>query len=487
MSKKKNKKVNKNMLLFSRIVWGVSILFLIILGFFIYQANILPAKYFFAIVVMFVIFLSIHGIFVLKKNTKIWVLIILNILALLLMSIEAFAIIKINDTLAFLKNTIGARFETNVYHIIVNKDSSYQNLEDIKDKELKIVKDLDNMEELEKEVLKKVNVTFDYQENIVELLTEIKENNELILLVNSGNYDAMIDADKDFEGKVKILDTINFTVEIKNSETGINVTKEPFAIYLSGIDTRSNYLPSKSLSDVNMILAVNPETKHILMVHIPRDYYVQVHGTTGLKDKLTHAGTIGGIELSMATIEDLLEIELPYYIRVNFNAVVNLVDAIGGININSDVDYSFNCWTDRGCTFHPGLNSVGGRCALAFARERYAYQTGDRHRGENQEQVLELIINKVTSSSTLIANYNDILNALEGAFQTNFTMDEITSLVKMQINDMASWKMESYNVDGTGSYLPTYSYPNQNLYVMNPKMDTVEKAIQKLNEVLETP
>ena len=223
------------------------------------------------------------------------------------------------------------------------------------------------------------------------------------------------------------------------------------------------------------------------MIHIPRDYYVQIHGTSGYKDKLTHTGTIGGVELTMKTLEDLLEIELPYYFRVNFNAVVNLVDAIGGININSDVDYSFTCWTDRSCVFHPGLNSVGGKCALAFARERHAYATGDRHRGENQEQVLELVINKITSSSTIISKYTDILNALNGTFQTNISMEEITNLVKMQIDDMSPWRMETLNVDGTGAYMPTYSYPGQNLYVMEPKMDTVTKAIEKLNEVLETP
>jgi len=487
MSKKNEKKKVKKLTRFSQVIWGLSILLLIILGYFIYTANVLPAKYFIIIIIVFVVLLSIHGLFVLKKKTRSWLLILLNILAILFMCGELFAIFKINDMITFLKENLNARYETNVYNIVVSKDSNYQSLEDIKEKTITTVKDMEDLELFEKSIKEKLNGTIEYQENIAELLSEVKENKEMVLVVNSGNYDAMIDVDKEFEANVRIIDTITIRIEIETTSSGIDITKDPFVVYLSGIDTRSSYLPSRSLSDVNMILAINPKTKHILMVHIPRDYYVQLHGTTGLKDKLTHAGTIGGIELSMSTIEDLLEIELPYYVRVNFNAVVNLVDAIGGININSDVDYSFNCWTDRGCTFHPGLNSVGGRCALAFARERYAYETGDRHRGENQEQVLELVINKVTSSSTLIGNYNEILNALSGTFQTNITMEEITSLVKMQINDMSSWKMESVNVDGKGGLMPTYSYPGQNLYVMEPNMDTVEKAIQKLNEVLETP
>lgn len=488
MAKKKRRETNSSLRKFSLLLWIISILFMIILGYFIYSANILPLKYFLAIVIVFVVLLSIHGIFILNKKTRVWLLIVLNIFTLLFMSVEAFAICKINDTLTFLRENLGVYFETDVYNIVVSKDSSFNSIQDIQNQIVKTVRDMDDMSRIEEALQNKVEVQLEYEEtSIVDLLLEVTNDDEMIVLANSGNFDAMIQNDEEYESKVKILDTITIQTEVKAEETGIKVTEEPFVIYLSGIDTRSNSLPSRSLSDVNIIMAVNPTTKNILMVHIPRDYYVQIHGTAGNKDKLTHAGAIGGVDLSMATIEDLLEIEIPYYVRVNFNAVVNLVDAIGGININSDVDYSFDCYTDRGCTFHPGLNYVGGRCALAFARERYAYDTGDRHRGENQEQVIELIIDKVTSSSTLITNYSDILNAVSGTFETNLSMDDITSLVKMQIDDMASWNFESVNVDGTGARMPTYSYPNQNLYVMNPNMETVTAAIQKLNEVLGTP
>ena len=488
MSKsKKNKHSNPALRKLSIIIWIVSIIFMIVLGYFIYSANVLPLKYFLAIVIVFVVFLSIHGIFILNKKTRIWLLIVLNIIAFAFMSVEAFAIIKINETITFLRENLGAHFETNIYNIVVNKESSYNSIEDIKDKTIKTVHDIEDMSEVERKLQEKVSMNVEYEENIVDLLLDVATDKELIILVNSGNYDAMIQNDEDYEGKVKVLDTISIVTEVEVDESGLDVTKEPFVVYLSGIDTRSNSLPARSLSDVNIIMAVNPKTKNILMIHVPRDYYVQLHGTTGYKDKLTHSGTLGGIEMSMATIEDLFEIEIPYYARVNFNAVVNLVDAIGGINIYSDVNYSFTCWTDRSCKFNPGLNYVGGKCALAFARERHAYDTGDRHRGENQEQVIELVIDKATSSSTIINNYSNILTALDGTFETNLTMDDITNLVKMQIDNMSPWHIESYNVDGTGANLPTYSYPNQNLYVMNPNMETVTEAINRLNVILETP
>ena len=488
MSKsKKNKHSNPALRKLSIIIWIVSIIFMIVLGYFIYSANVLPLKYFLAIVIVFVVFLSIHGIFILNKKTRIWLLIVLNIIAFAFMGVEAFAIIKINETITFLRENLGAHFETNIYNIVVNKESSYNSIEDIKDKTIKTVHDIEDMSEVERKLQEKVSMNVEYEENVVDLLLDVATDKELIILVNSGNYDAMIQNDEDYEGKVKVLDTISIITEVEVDESGLDVTKDPFVVYLSGIDTRSNSLPARSLSDVNIIMAVNPKTKNILMIHVPRDYYVQLHGTTGYKDKLTHSGTLGGIEMSMATIEDLFEIEIPYYARVNFNAVVNLVDAIGGINIYSDVNYSFTCWTDRSCKFNPGLNYVGGKCALAFARERHAYDTGDRHRGENQEQVIELVIDKVTSSSTIINNYSNILTALDGTFETNLTMDDITNLVKMQIDNMSPWHIESYNVDGTGANLPTYSYPNQNLYVMNPNMETVTEAINRLNVILETP
>lgn len=486
-TKRKKKKKSLTYVVISKIIWVLSIVLMLILGYFIFDANILPFKYFMTIVIVLIILISIHGLIVLKKNTKKVVLILIDIFAVFFMLIEGYAIYQINDTISFLKSNLGAHFETNVYNIVVSKNSSYETLEDIKDHTIKTVKDLEDTTEYENAIKRKVNVNIEYVDDVVSLMDEVVDDNELIIIINSGNYDAKVSIDEEYEEKVQVLDSITITTEKRVTDTGIDVTKDPFVLYLSGIDTRSNYLPSRSLSDVNIILAINPNTHNILMIHIPRDYYVQVHGTEGLKDKLTHSGTIGGIELSMATIEDLLEIKIPYYLRVNFNAVVNLVDAIGGININSDVDYDFSCWTNRSCVFHPGLNSVGGTCALAFARERHAYGSGDRHRGENQEQVISLIIDKVTSSSTIINNYNNILAALDGTFETNLTSDDITSLVKMQLDDMRGWQMTTKNVDGTGASLPTYSYPNQKLYVMEPKMETVTEAIAKLNEVLETP
>ena len=258
MSKsKKNKHSNPALRKLSIIIWIVSIIFMIVLGYFIYSANVLPLKYFLAIVIVFVVFLSIHGIFILNKKTRIWLLIVLNIIAFAFMSVEAFAIIKINETITFLRENLGAHFETNIYNIVVNKESSYNSIEDIKDKTIKTVHDIEDMSEVERKLQEKVSMNVEYEENVVDLLLDVATDKELIILVNSGNYDAMIQNDEDYEGKVKVLDTISIVTEVEVDESGLDVTKDPFVVYLSGIDTRSNSLPARSLSDVNIIMAVN--------------------------------------------------------------------------------------------------------------------------------------------------------------------------------------------------------------------------------------
>ena len=169
---------------------------------------------------------------------------------------------------------------------------------------------------------------------------------------------------------------------------------------------------------------------------------------------------------------------------LDVDEVTGLVNAIGGITVNSDVDYSFKCYTNPNCTINPGLNNLDGDCALAFARERMAYSSGDRHRGENQEQVIEKVFDKITSSATLISKYSDILRALSGSFETSLTTSDITSLVNMQLDDMAKWTIESYNLNGTTSGAYTYSYPNQTLSVMFPDAATIETAKAKIQAVL---
>lgn len=480
----KNKKKIGLIKIISRILSVAALGVLIVFFYLLSKANVLPNKYLFIIIGFFSLLEFMYLFFSFNKRTRKKTLIFFDIIAVLIMIIQIFGIVKINETLDFLNKNLSLKYDTNTYYVVANKQSSYNKISDINNETLYGFKDLDNIKPLEREVKKVVNVKLEYEKDVVKLMDSIIDNKEKVILLNSGNYDAKTDIEPDYSKETKILGEIKLKTKTKTNKTDIDVTEDSFTVYLSGIDTRSGGMPTNSLSDVNMVIAVNPNTKKVLLISIPRDYYVQLHGTSGLSDKLTHTGALGGVKLSKATIEDLLDKKLDFYVRVNFNSVINLVDAVGGINLYSDVDYPFTCWTDRGCRFTPGNNYVKGRCALAFARERYAYDSGDRHRGENQQQVIKQVLNKVTSSTTLIKSYSTILNSLNGTFESSLSTEDITSLVKYQINDMSKWTIINANLDGTTGMTYTYSSPGRKLSVMYPNEKTVENAKQQINDVL---
>ena len=477
---------NKKLRIVSKIINALSILVLIYLIYRLYVSNLVPTKYFILICVVLGVLEVIYTFFCYKKTKK-GILIFFDIMAVIFIASELFGTFKLNETINFFKKNLNIEYTVDTYYVVVNKEASYKKIKDIEGKNIYYYDETINKDKLNTEVKKKVSAKLTKEKDYSTLLDTILKDKEYIIILHSSNYESITDMDENYKNNTRELAKIEIKTRLekkKQKKNTINLLEKPFTLYLSGIDTRSNYMPARSLSDVNMVVAVNPKTHKVLLVSTPRDYYVQLHGTTGLKDKLTHAGMIGGVDLSKATIEDIYGIKIDNYARVNFNAVINLVDAVGGITLNSDVNYSFSCWTDRSCIFKPGNNNVGGKCALAFARERHAYQTGDRHRGENQQQVIKVLLNKLTSPGSVLSNYSNILKALEGTFETSLTMDDITSLIKYQLDKMPSWNVESISVDGKGTMKETHSYPTRPLSVMIPDEETIKTAKQKITEVM---
>ena len=298
------------------------------------------------------------------------------------------------------------------------------------------------------------------------------------MIINDVNEYLLSDTDDDFEKKIRIIYKISIPKKTKNvnKNDNVDVTNTPFTFFISGIDT-SGAISTVSRSDVNIVVTVNPKTYEVLLTTIPRDYYVRLHGTTGYKDKLTHAG-IYGIDKSVSTVEDLLKINLNYYVRVNFDSVTKLVDELGGISIYSDKALNF-------CNIKKGYNYLDGKCALRFARERHSYDSGDRHRGENQEEVIKAIINKVSSSSTILTKYSSILSNLQDSFETDVSSDTIKKLINLQASNMPKWNVKTLNLNGYDSHNYTYSYNSGSmLYVMEPDVNTVNKASSVINGML---
>ena len=275
----------------------------------------------------------------------------------------------------------------------------------------------------------------------------------------------------------------NVTSGLVTGTEANKITKEPFVVYLSGVDNRGE-LTEKARSDVNILAVVNPSTKRVALINTPRDYYVDLAGTNS-KDKLTHAG-LYGVETSMATLGNLYGINVDHYIRINFAGFINIVDALGGVDVYSD--QAFTSVGSPGyydpTTFAEGWNHLDGKSALAFARERHAFASGDIQRGINQMKVIDAMLNKIKSPA-LLMGFSKIMDAASDCFVTDFSQDQISALVRMQLSDFANWDIQSYTVTGSsGTSTQCYSAKGQKLYVMKPDEASVSKAKEMIATVL---
>ena len=280
----------------------------------------------------------------------------------------------------------------------------------------------------------------------------------------------------DHDEILRRITSVEHEAEVTEESAVPDNVPETFVMYLSGIDTYGG-ISARSRSDVNILAVVNTKLKKILLLSTPRDYYVDYNVTDGAKDKLTHAG-IYGVEASMDALERLYGIQIDYYLRINFSGFVDIIDALGGIDVNSEYEFT----VEPIKTYHVGINHLTGLEALAFARERYSFADGDYQRAKNQMEVIRAVVAQCASSS-LLKNYASVMNAVSGSFETNMPDDQIASLVRMQLADMAQWEVTSYTSTGTGMYAETFSMPGQQLSVIEPDPASVEEAKRLIQEL----
>lgn len=298
------------------------------------------------------------------------------------------------------------------------------------------------------------------------------------MVINSAYIDIIKEMEEyvDFDNMVSLI----YSTEVKGT---LNMVDEgsknydSFVVYISGID-KFGAVSTLSRSDVNILMAVNTKTKTVQLISTPRDFYVELPNSKGMKDKLTHAGMYG-LNNSIGAMEKLYGIDIDYYVKMNFSGFEAIIDSLDGIDVYSEYEFTVEPIKH----YVVGMNHLNGIEALAFARERYALAGGDRQRGANQMAVIKATINKMTSP-TIIYRYDKVLESIGQTVQTNFTSDELYGLVKMQIKDMAEWDIRSYSVNGKGDYDITYTLPDREVYVMVPDMTTVETAKQLIADTL---
>lgn len=413
-----------------------------------------------------------------------------TVLAVIMIVILAFGGFYINKTRSAISNISGETTEVTQMAVYVKSDDAADSVEATAGYTYGILSSLDR--ENTDGAVAHLNSQFGTEVQTKEYagLTELADgilNGEVnAMLLNSGYLSVYEDMDgyTDFSTKIKEVGTVDVESTIQSAEESAPI--EPittanggkvYTIYLSGIDTRGE-MTAKSRSDVNIIATVNTDTHEILLVSTPRDYFVPLSISGGAPDKLTHAG-IYGIDVCMDTLGMLYDIDINYYFRINFGGFVKVIDALGGITVNSD--YDFDSKNILGYHFNKGENYVNGEQALIFARERYAFQEGDRQRGKNQMEVIRGVVKKALSPE-ILTSYSSILSSLDGCFGTNITYEEIAQILQQQLTNGGDWTIVSYSVNGTGATEKPYSM-SQKAYVMVPDYNTVDKAKSLMEKV----
>ena len=447
--------------------------------FYIFKLNVLNTKLF-IILSMIVIVLWLLIVFkLLRKKTSFISKVIFSIISILLICVYGLGARYIRTTIDYTKKITSIKYETINYKVLTLNSNSYESVTDLKDKNIGFMSTDTYLDKSTKKLEKKLIFNDKTYEEVGTLIGELYENNVQAIVVSDTYLELLEENEVQFANEYKELYSYKVNVLKTKEEKDVDVTKDPFIIYISGSDSRGS-VSDTARSDVNIVAVINPNNRKVLLVSIPRDYYVQLHGTTGVRDKLTHAG-VYGIDMSKNTIQDLLGININYYVKVGFTAVERIVDTIDGVDINSDTAFTAYALDKTKCNYIEGLQHVDGKCALRFARERKIYESGDRHRGQNQQEVITAIINKLSNPKYLI-RYDKILKNTEGTLETDLSYDDITSLAKFELTDLKKWSVESISLDGTGDMQPTYSMGSINLYVMEPNIDTINAAKIKINE-----
>ena len=510
------------------IVWFfgfIELILAVLIGIQVYP--MLPTQYFWILVAVELVFV----VLVLIAVKKTWSSVLMSILAvvlIVLMFVGYRALDKVTDALdKVTDSTSGEHIQMSV---VVDTEDPAQTVEDIVGYRVAYLSE--EVSEGAKGTMEKLNAQLDGEveyveyEDIVSMVDALLKGEVDALIINEA-YLAILEEQEGYEDlfeKIRILTTYEVEgtyheVEIEiETETEISTeistetessgttTSKPssggssgaiwkpssgktgflgkgdgpsaiedgtFVVYISGIDTRGN--PSvRRNSDVNILAAVNTNTRTVQLINTPRDYYITHPKSKGVKDKLTHAGCYS-VECSAGALANLYDVKIDYYVKVNFSGFVEIIDAMGGVDVYSD--YEFGGFAKK------GYNHFTGGQALRFARDRKSFAAGDNQRGKHQMAVIKGVIDKLASPEWL-TNYEEMLTAISGSFVSNFSSQEVYSLIRDQLENPSAWTVHTYAVTGTGARDYTYSIKNLKVYVCVPNYDTVNTAKEKIRAVI---
>lgn len=487
------------------------VIFSILLIFTVIRIGVLGLKFLIPIILAIIVIDGLLLFFLYKKKGK-KTRIVLSVISAILSLIYLIVSVVLLQVYVSMNNM----FKNNSYidySVLALKKSSYKKINDVDDKIIGYYVDDKYNESAQKQLNKKVDVKYVGYSSVNELKNAllVKEVDAMLIMdsylelddasneeeleeipMDEGEHavssedQQLLDRIENFDSNSKTI--YRFKVRVDNSKKSkkIDLEKGSFAIYVSGQDSYASSVSETSRSDVNLLMVVNLKSKQILLLSIPRDYYINI-SSKGAYDKLTHISLYGSEE-AMSSLGDLLDVSVDYYVKFNFTTFMKAVEYLLPLDVYSDYDFTTSVYDQtigNSYTFSKGYNHItDGKMALQFVRARKNFAEGDRQRGINQSRFLRAVINKASTPSVLL-KYNKILKSLEGTFLTNISNESIQEIAKYVLNNNGSFSINSISLDGSDASRPTYSGGSQALYVMIPDTTTIENAKVQIKTVLE--
>lgn len=472
---------------------ALSILLVVASFYLLYQLikiNVLPTKLLFLITIIFVLLDAIFALLLCYYTRAVVSKIICVVITLALIFGSCMGGYYISKTGSLLTNiTNVTKHAKNTVSVVVKQSSDIKNKSQLNGLSVGTLRTIGTqgsskaLKELSKDGIVMNQSEYDSLSSMLEAFYNGEVDS---IIINESSRSQILDMESyaDFDNNTRVVYQTSYKVENTDKANAVtDITSKPFNVLISGSDTRGGF-DENGRSDVIMVATINPKTSTILLTSVPRDFYVTTACDAadgcmqGALDKITHTG-IHGTNTTKRTVEQLLGIEINYTFKVGFDTVTDLVDALGGVDVYVEPGYAV---TNQYFSVHEGVNHLNGHDALEYARERYAYTEGDRQRTKNQQQVLMGIVNEATKPS-VITKYASIMDAMANTFSTTMSNEEISDLIKYQINNNPKWKMEQYMVDGTGDTLMCAELGDA-ASVMVPNQNTVKMAKDKINAVL---
>lgn len=463
-----------------RIVFSIQVMTMIICMIMAYNVQLIPMKYLIIVGIIFGTLIIGEYFLIFYKKEKSKRSLITQILSLLLscfLVVGSFGIYKIGRTVDLMTEN---NFQKRAISVIVLEDSTIRNEKQIPDHRVGYISSIDSrtmaysIETIEKD-LGEIQLT-DYKD--IQSLIDSLYNKQIEAIVLDEAFRTLVENEKEtFSDDTRVIYQIIKNEDAINAKN-VDVTQKPFLVYISGNDEYGN-IATVSRSDVNMLVAVNPTTKQILLISIPRDTYFPLHTSQQL-DKFTHSG-IYGLQESISTLQDLIHEDINYYARMNFTSFINIVDALGGIEVYSPMAFTTKIGKYQ---IKEGNNQLNAKQALAFVRERKSFLDGDFARGRNQQRMISAIVKKVCSPA-ILTSFSSVLDTVSQSIETNMSSTELNALVQMQLSDMPSWDIQSYQITGDSASLPCYSTGGTLASVVVPIETSIVQATEYIDQLIE--